>query len=723
MNRYLITLSLLSVSINLALANESDERTELELGIAGQSGQPAESSSGSPSNSSGLDLFGGIDISRGSRQQGSRLDAGLERAPLQAGRGWLHWQRDDRRLQLVWQRSKKQYFDGRSPFSGYNVLRLPDNWVPANNTAGMDGLRDDSALNPLRPGFHRDRLELLYRQTLSPEWQADTHLRLQQRSGTRPVAAMMGSTGGNNRSALVAAPVDDQQAEAGLGVTRQIDQGQWRADYRFSRYSNQADQLLWESPWLGVPGWAGAAAYPNGLAGFSLAPDNQAHQFSLSGQYHGVDRLALSARASHSRLSQDETFQPLSVNPDLLVNMPLPADSLNGRIDQTRVALNARYRAAQRTTLGASYRLDDRNNRSDALLINSIGADAINQPDNLAQSRARISLPYDIRRQRASLEWLTRDSRRNQWRAELGQRRHDYTLSDIESSDETSLELQWRRRSGAWQPSLTVEQSQRRVNGFDGQRNYFAGHSPDYLATLDPDTAFVNHPGLRRYHLADRDRRQATARLGWQAAEDWDLNGWFGWSLDDYPDGDFGLRQSHRQRAGLELGWQASETILARAWLSHEVYRSDLMARSFRGGPNRVPDSQNPARDWQVLRRDRHIGSGLSLEWRPDSQRYSARMELGHGLASGQTDFNTGEALSAEPLPNDHSRHLSARAQASWRLDQRSSVRLHAHYERLRVDDWAFNNVEIDTVGVVIGNEEQPGHRLAWLGISYQKRW
>lgn len=247
---------------------------------------------------------------------------------------------------------------------------------------------------------------------------------------------------------------------------------------------------------------------------------------------------------------------------------------------------------------------------------------------------------------------------------------------------------------------------------------------------MDPE-AFENHPNLRRYYLADRDRDRVQIRADVHPAQDWHLGAAFAFSRDDYREDLFGLDESRLRSWMLDAGYVPSDELRLSAFYHHDRYANAQRARSFTAAPGTADD---PARDWSVDSRDIHETWGVSLDFEGLAPIIDTAAAAGHGMdlrleysdsrSRGKIGVETGPALAAADLPN-LSTHLQVlRITATQRISEAARIRFAFEHERYRSRDFALDGVAPDSVAqVLLFGEASPRYRANWFTLSYLHRF
>jgi hypothetical protein len=225
-------------------------------------------------------------------------------------------------------------FDG----VGSTPLTLPANWGGAQNTAGMSQLLPN--LDSLELRSERKRVGVGLEYELARGWGIDTHVRHEHKDGIKSLGAVIGNSGGNPRAVILPEPIDYDTREADVTLSYADDHRQLEFKYLVSLFDDGNASLIWQNPYTAINGWNAAAGFPTGEGQMALPPDNQFHQFSITGGYSFANDVRASGNVAVGRMTQDDPFLPYTVNPVLAasITQPLPRDSLDGKIDTTVAA-------------------------------------------------------------------------------------------------------------------------------------------------------------------------------------------------------------------------------------------------------------------------------------------------------------------------------------------------------------------------------------------------
>jgi MtrB/PioB family decaheme-associated outer membrane protein len=628
------------------------------------------------------------------------------------------------RLDARQQRLPGQRDRGMTPVLGVgsDFLRLPADWVAAPTTAGMRSLLPN--LGEVRLGTDRRRSALGLAARLPEPWLLETRLSEDRLSGLRPFAGVIGNNGGNARAILLPAPVEQRSQRFDVALLYAGRTRQFRLGYHLALFDNQQGRLRWTSPYAEVPGWAGSAAQPNGIGQAQPAPDNQFHQLSVALTQALRPQTRFSADLALGRLRQNERFLPYSIDPLLLASAQsgLPRPSLDGRIDTTLLNLRLISRPASGWQWQASYRYDDRDNRTAMAEWLYISADSQVQNSAENSNRRRFNLPYSLRTQRLGVEASRRLS--GGWRLQLGaaHRRDQRDFAARRRTDESSLNLRLGGElSARLSGGMRLAVSDRNGDNYIGNRPFLSTYSSGYTSSVAGQ--FENLPGLRSFPLADRRRSQAHLFLQWLPAEGWSFGAHGSFGDDDYHRSELGLTGAGLSDLQLEAAY-ASADWTAHAFASREWLSFDQNGRAFQGGANRLAQSQDPARNWRALHRDRVDSAGLGLDRAFAAGRYHLGIDYSWSLARGDVRVFTGPALSSAPLPPTAARLHRLQLDGRWRLREALDLRLALEHERFASRDWAYDGLgPSGLANVILLGENSPDYRASAVSLSLLYRF
>lgn len=243
--------------------------------------------------------------------------------------------------------------------AGADFLTLPSTWVGIDNPTQID------------PSFYYDN-EIDYKRRtaggefsliLPSHFDIDASYSYQTKKGEKLTALVVGTNGGNPRSALAPEPLDyaTQQIDAHIRYT--VEDFQFQLEYYGSGFDNGLNSLGWQNPYNQGP-LPAEVGYPNGVGQKGSMPDNWFHQITSSGGLNLPGNSRIMLNTAFGWATQNDAFLPYTNNPLLSVDpmLGLPRPNLDGKLE-TRL-VNFRFVSNPLPKLGfnVGYRWNDRHN-------------------------------------------------------------------------------------------------------------------------------------------------------------------------------------------------------------------------------------------------------------------------------------------------------------------------------------------------------------------------
>jgi MtrB/PioB family decaheme-associated outer membrane protein len=620
---------------------------------------------------------------------------------------------------------KFRWDDAVTPFigAGGNTLTLPPGWVPGANTAGMTQL--GSSLVPLQIDHERRNYIFGFNKVLGANWGMDLRLRHETREGTKLTGAVIGNTGGNPRAALIPEPIDYETNELEAGIAYADRTWQFRVGYLLSLFGNRNDSLTWQNPYSQIAGWAPGVGYPTGSGRLSLAPDNEFHQISASVGYNFTDFTRFTGNFALGRMTQDQPFLPYSVNP-VAITTGLPRESLDGRIDTTLLNLAVTSRPMPRLNVRASYRYDDRDNKTPQAQYIYVGGDSQNQATTLATDRARTNLPLSYRQQLIKAEGDYEIVRRTKLEAGYHYEEIKRTFAEAEKVDENTILVGLRRSmTDMIDGSVRYSHGKRRNKGY-ADIPFVSSYSPEFIATLPPGTQWDNHPLLRKFTYADRDRDKLKLALGISPTELVSVQLRADFNQDDYDNSILGLTESSSRSYTIDGAFTPNPNTTLYAFYTYDRYESEQNGRSFNAaqklGQETLLVSPN---DWFNTMQDRIDTIGIGVKFK-DVGRWDVGADFTY--SDGSSNINTvtgpGIAVAGLPLPEITSRLNVFQVYGKYNLRKNLALRVSWWYQKLQMTDWAYTDVGPATMANVLGTgQSAPNYSVNVIGVSLIARY
>lgn len=571
------------------------------------------------------------------------LDVGIESRQLEVHGG----KRGKYALSLGYREIPKfRGYGTETPYRGVggDNLTLPAAWQPAAVTSGMSAL--DASLQSIELESNRTTLDIGLKWKLGSRWSYEVDYQHQSRDGTRPFGAGVFTINASH----LPAPVDFSTDRLDAALNFSGDRSHWRLGFSGSVFDNASESVTWDNPFTAQPGTERLRA--------SLAPDNTFYQFDLAGAWAPISRIRLSGMAAVGRMEQDDALLPYSINPEY-ADLPLPRLTADTRIDVGTVNLSGKLtaRLARRLDLTARLRRDERDNETPVDLWTPIITDFL-------ERGPRPNRPYSFERDRASLTLRYRPAGPVRFRA--GTEWEDYrrTLQAVRDT---------------------------RESGWFAEASYQAGSKLEFRARFDQsdrdgepyvpveDFALPEHPLMRKFNLADRERERFRFDIDFFPTPDILLNVAWRNGEDEYRESMIGLRESETRSLSLDLSYSPGEVITAYAFASREAFDS---VQAGAEGETETP--------WLATTKDQFLTTGLGL-----TARIGASTEIGFDLVRSDADgdIRTDAGAGQPPFPTLVTELLNARVRVDYRRGEHWGFKLLLEHERYDSTDWALDGL------------------------------
>lgn len=632
---------------------------------------------------------------------------------------------------------QNQTESARTIFSGVGGanLTLPAGWAPitaadAVNTAAGRTTRA-AKIDPFERTFdvgqERKNHVIGLSKFLSPNWELRASFKHEIKQGNKITGALIGNDEGNLRAVLIPEPVDyiTNQFETTLeysGAKSQIQLG-----YYLSLFNNRNNSLIWQNPYAAVAGWNPAAGFPAGQGQLGLSPDNRFHQLTASGGVNFTETTRLTGNLALGRMTQDQAFLPYTINPALAATTPLPRSSLEGRIDTTLANLNLTSRPLPKLNLRASYRYDERDNRTPQAQYLYIAGDSQNQ-QGVATDRARVNLPFGTKQNLLKLDGDYEIWRRTRLNAGYDYDEIKRTFSEVDRTREQTWRLGLRRSvSETFTGAINLAHSNRSGSPYNGNAPYLASYSPQFTG---PQTAFgtqfENHPLLRKFSLADRDRDKLRFSVTLTPVERVQLQLSADTNRDNYRNSVLGLTDSNSASYSLDASFTPAENITAYAYYTYANINSIQKGREY--GVDKAAQATPLAstKDWLADANDRIDTVGIGFKIDAITNKLDLGGEYLYSQSIGKIDVFTGPAIATAgtPLPDLKTRLNGINLYAKYRLQNHAALKVNILHQKFDSADWGLDNVVPATTPLVLNTGQlSPRYSVTVIGFSFSYRY
>ncbi|MCX7176009.1 MAG: MtrB/PioB family decaheme-associated outer membrane protein [Proteobacteria bacterium] len=431
----------------------------------------------------------------------------------------------------------------------------------------------------------------------------------------------------------------------------------------------------------------------------ALPPDNQAHQFSLTGSYAYTPTTRANFKLAYTHATQDRDYTASG-----LAGAPAGLANLGGEVNSTLAQLGLSAKPMAKLSLLANLRYEDKEDKTPLAMYNLTGLATI--PANFYTNtqfsskkvtgkveanyqlpnefRAVIGIDYQsVKRDRPvnttvidGLSALREDTRELGYRAEL---RH--TFSETLNG---GMSLVSAKREGSnWLSVLPGA-------GFPSVS----------------DAAIYNRYGAFPMTLEDRNRDKLKASANWSPIEAVSLQ----FMLEDGKDTytaptEKGLRDTGMRSYGVDAAWKLSD-----AWKLTGYWTQGRQMLHIDHSTGYLAELENL---------NTAVGLGVV-------GKYSAKLDVGADLSylndnnRYQQSMSNGAALFGGGLPDVKYRLTSLKLFGKYALEKDADIRIDLVHQRAKLDEWTwgYNGIPFvysDNSSVTL----QPNQNVTYLGASY----
>jgi len=564
---------------------------------------------------------------------------------------------------------KYRGYGTQTPFIGVGYggrnLTLPEDWVYANTTIGMDAL--ESSLNVAPMKTQRKILDAGWTLNMGSAWKYRIDYQQQRKKGTRTLGAGMYYT----NATILPAPVDFKTDQIDMDLTWAGKKAQVKLGFITSQFSNLNSTLTWTNPFHAQPQHQTFRA--------ALEPGNKSYQFNLAGALAITPRIRLTGQAAAGQLSQNDPFTAYTINP-IYSDRPLPRSSLNGKLDTSTYNLTGKIyaRLNNRLSFTARGKWDERDNKTPVDLYTPVITDLI--PD-----KPRYNRPYSYKRELVSADLRYRAHRVIRLSGGARQENMDRTLQAAERTEETT-----------WWGEVKISPSyysELRFKYESGEREVSDYMQPD-------DGGPVDHPLMRKFNMADRDRDRMLIELDLMPWESFGINLSYIKAEADYDNSALGLQSSDDESYSINLNYALGKKANMYAFYTHDDIDAKLLNTS---GGNAEP--------WNADTRDRIATFGIGL-----STDINEKSSLGIDYVSSNSTGDiwvqsTDDNEPFDPLKTDL---RNAKVHFDHEFSEHWGLKLYAEYEKYSSRDWMIDGLGVDGINMVLTMGEQSPDYNVW---------
>ncbi|MGR5238069.1 MtrB/PioB family decaheme-associated outer membrane protein [Vibrio alfacsensis] len=542
-------------------------------------------------------------------------DLGLQRFLLQ----WEIGQFDGFRLLTSYRETP--YFWNRSSLSAYH---------------NSGNILTSGALSQHENEVKRETLKLELKYTPHTPWKPYASMKHERKEGSLSlyspnVPNLIGAPG------FIPKTIDNETLNTHAGVSYIEDS--WLVDiaYRGSFFRNDHAALYYGDT---------NNPYANHIA---YAPDNDFHQFAISGNYR-IDQHTIIGRVLWSQASSEGGLNPFPQS-------PVNSDTFHGKMNSLQVSADYHYKLSRQTALALSADYLDKDDKSDRNTLIGFTREEYDRTKTKLEAKLDhhfnrdVSVNAGYHYKQDKREYADR-KRTNEHRASLGSQYHP---------------------DGPWYVGGNVSYSQRDGSGWTSSND--------------------DSPNLRQYYLADRERLELRADGNYEINDNFQLVAEVWYANDDYPKPDVGLSEGEDYGYDISLNFYLLDGMSGHVFYNQQTIRSEQqLANSDVIGWDRYTTK---------LKDDiTTIGFGISKDRLLD-EKLSLSFDYSYNQGKGESSVSS----DGYQYPDNESTSYRYEFSGDYEVTESQSVEFNIRYEDYAEEDYLFNN-EAANMGEVLQSYE-----------------
>ena len=506
------------------------------------------------------------------------------------------------------------------------------------------------------------------------KWEADVNVHHETREGQQRIAGSFFF-----KTAQLVKPVDYVTDEVEAAITYTSRTWQSRLAYYVSLFNNEDTSLTWQNAYNPITAGANSGS-------LALPPDNQFHQILLSTGYQYSRQTRFSGDVAIGRMKQDEDLLAATNNTSLSV--ALPRSSADAEVETLTANLKADTAVNSKLRLNASWRYNDRNNKTPSTVFDWVTTDAF-------VSVARQNLPYSFTDRTAKLEADYLLSRLVRLSAGYENENRKRTNQEVNETTENTI---WGKAAVRSNNTYYVT-----VEAAHAERDA-SGYNP--VAEVTP----AQNSLMRKYNMADRTRDTGSVHTGFNLNETATIGLGVELANDDYTDSFVGLTGSRETIYNADLSVVMTEMSSLHAFASHENIKSEQAGSQSYSTP-----------DWSATNNDTVDSLGLGLTHHLIENKLDVGIDYVMSNSTGKITVSTGLPAA---FPNVEARLKTLKLHGDYRLQENLSLHAEFWYERYTTKDWMLDGVSPTTISNVIGfGDASPDYSISVTMLSARYRF
>jgi MtrB/PioB family decaheme-associated outer membrane protein len=425
----------------------------------------------------------------------------------------------------------------------------------------------------------------------------------------------------------------------------------------------------------------------------ALSPDNEAHQFYISGNYAIQPTTRVNFKLAYTHATQNQSFGNLG------------AGSLDGEVNTTMGQAGLTMRPIKNLTLNLSGRFEDKKDKTrlDNYVVDGTGTPYTNSPDNSLRASGKAEALYHFSSNYRGLlaldyAYINRD------RPAATTFISSTSMAALrERTNEVGIRAELRRSmSETVNGSVSVGRSER-----DGYRWYSLDPAAGYpFMSYDASNGLS---GTFPMTMVDRSRDNIKLMADWAPTQALSIQ----LALDQGTD---------HFKGPTSAGLNDADTFFFNADASYKLNNKWLLTGYASSGKQTLGIRQEVGYIADLTNRSTAFGFGATGT-------ISSKLEVGGNLSyiEDTNSYRIGMTTSAavtNPPPDETYRSTVLKLYAKYVLDKASGIQIDLIHQRVKYDQWAWGNGGVpfaytDNSTLTV----QPDQQVTFLGVKYVYRF
>lgn len=588
------------------------------------------------------------------------------------------------------------------PFGGGENLVLPSTWVAGVNTGDFSMAQ---ITHEISNDVIRKNLGLEISRLFGMGLRLTGNASLEEKSGTMLQGMAIYSNAANPQAVVLPVPVDQETSEFELAAGFSNRSLSLEVRGGFTRFKNDHDLITWENPYASG---LGAADYPTGVGGFAPAPDYEMVSWGGTLGYRVTDAIYFTLEGMTSATEQQDPLQGYTARPGAATTPPSRMfldDALTTNLLDTSVSA----RLLDNFSVKVGYRFNERENEMARYAWQYVRGDSETQ---LGPEYALFNRPLHLQKDTYTVEGKYRLENRTTLAVVYDYEETQRNFASVTETEEDIVTFKLAPpRNGKLNQRFELSVSNLAGSTYEWSRSFFQEYAVDLINQIPDDQRWTNHPLLRQYHLANREKTTATWTATYFPTETWMWQGTLSSHDVTFDKSELGLTDVLTASANLSVHYLGSETYNAWLWIDYANDERTQTGRDFNGGLQKpanevnppLPEGSDPARNFDVEQQGQSAAVGMGMEWQI-SDKWSIETAYTYLWAEERYEITTFGArdLAGTDLPDSRYEMHNLETTLDFDLNDRFVLSIVHEYFRYTDTSWQYDGLAIGDIDKVL---------------------